>query len=178
MLDEVKAENINKRSELLQLLQDDLDLMKFYNLVFLSDFVSSVDWMALKLGIDKDQAYRYQDILLKLGVWKLAEGGRIYSTERFLALEAQNTNPENFVKSFVVANADVVSRLSLNGACWFDYTLIATTSAIRERFVTDIKVALQRFIQDSNSGPGTEIVAWSHAFTDILQTEKNLGGMN
>ena len=86
MLDEVKAENINKRSELLQLLQDDLDLMKFYNLVFLSDFVSSVDWMALKLGIDKDQAYRYQDILLKLGVWKLAEGGRIYSTERFLAL--------------------------------------------------------------------------------------------
>lgn len=174
---ELSHENINPlRSVVMKKMQTDFNLLRFFSLIELQTFQSSINWMAESAGVDLETALNYQDLLLKSGLWIINSDGQLSAPQTSLNLFAENQTDEEKVHAFLIANASIVESISTDGPCWFENALIATTPDLRTEFIQKVQSAYSEFLKKSQVCQPTELIGWSHVIIDASKVNPNHGG--
>ncbi|MFM6930101.1 MAG: hypothetical protein ACKOX6_16645 [Bdellovibrio sp.] len=148
------------------------NFMKFSLLPELADFKNDLRWMSSKVGVSIEESLNFQEELLAVGIWSKNNSGEIHTSEKFVDYFPESESHKR-VLGFLTTNANLASKVSNDGPCWFEYSTVVTTEALRNEFIKNINSAYQEFIKKSQETKGTEIVSWSHMFMDALAASNN-----
>jgi hypothetical protein len=145
----------------------DYKFLRFYLLPFLSDFSADVRWMVEKVGVNVEQAFEYQDLLLETGYWvRLSNGG--LSAKANYAKFKQNFDDFLNTAEFMTLNANISSRLTDNGQCWYETFTICSTKELETEFIGKLDSLLKEFRTKSEQASGDLMVSWSQIYTHAL----------
>lgn len=165
---EIETQSVQfNKSQTIEKIRLDYNFMKFSLLPDFAEFKNDLRWMAAKVGVSIEEALNFQDELLAVGLWTKNSDGSIVSTEKFT--EYAPTDDQNKkIMDFLTLNAGLAAKLTYDGPCWYEYSTVVTTDELRKEFIGNVWKAYQDFITKSQQTKGTQMVTWSHMFTDAL----------
>lgn len=145
----------------------DYKFLRFYLLPFLSDFSADVRWMAEKVGVNVEQAFEYQDLLIESGYWARLPNGGLSAKENYARFKA---NFDEFLNTaeFMTLSANISTRITDNGQCWYETFTIATTKELETEFIGKLDSLLKDFRSKSEQVPGDIMISWSQIYTHAL----------
>ena len=169
---EIAAQTLNSEETLRVKFRKDYKFLRFYLLPFLKDFSTDIRWMAEKVGVDLAQAFEYQDLLVQSGYWTRNATGGISATENYERFK-KNFDGILTAAEFMTLSANISSRISDSGACWFETFTICTTKELEAEYIKGLNSLLKDFRAKSEQAKGENIISWSQVYTHALNTQND-----
>lgn len=164
---EIQTQTIASDESLKVKFRKDYKFLRFYLLPFLKDFSADVRWMAEKIGTNVEQAFEYQDLLIASAYWVRHPNGGISAKENYPRFRK---NFDDFLNTaeFMTLNANISTRITDDGQCWYETFTIPTTKELETEFIGKLDSLLKEFREKSEKTPGDTIVSWSQIYTHAL----------
>lgn len=138
------------------------DLVRFYALAGLKDFSEDPRWLAKKIGCSVEQALDWKDQLIQAGYWSRAENGQLKAQDN-------NLNISTTAGDFLSFSAQIHTRISDKGPCWFSHATLALKESDMLEFVAKIHEVIQEMKQKPyGEKEGEKIVSYSFVICDAL----------
>lgn len=168
---EVQTQIATKDETLRLKFRKDYKFLRFYLLPFLSDFSADIRWMAEKVGVSIEQAFEYQDLLLQTGYWLRNSTGGISAKENYPQFKK---NFDDFLNTaeFMTLNANISSKISDNGQCWYETFTVCTTKELESEFIQKLSSLLTDFREKSEKQAGDIMISWSQIYTHALNGQQ------
>lgn len=151
----------------------DYKFLRFYLLPFMNNFSTDIRWMAENVGISIEQAFEYQDLLLETQYWIKQSNGGLSAKENYSKFK---TNFDDFLNTaeFMTLNANISSRLSDSGQCWYETFTVCTTKELESEFIKNLNSLLVDFRAKSERSNGEIMISWSQIYTHALNGTKEV----
>jgi hypothetical protein len=161
--------NARASSSLVARLRKDLRFGTFYMLPLLAGFRDELTWMADVCKLPLEQVAQNRRELLDAGYWLLLADGTIKTSQPYLPLGDKKDGALASSNEFMTMASQLLSRISDEGPCWFEWHSVATTNALKMEFLSRVNQALTEFIVRSKEAKGETVVAWAHVSLDSLK---------
>lgn len=150
-------------------LRKDFRFATFYMLPLLDGFRDDVAWMADTCRIGIDQAERFRSELLGAGHWLRLSDGTLKAAQPWLPVGDKQDGALASSSEFMTMASQLLSRISDDGPCWFEWHTVATTNDLKMEFLSRVNQALTDFIARSKESKGETVVGWAHVSLDSLK---------
>lgn len=138
------------------------DLIRFFVLVGMKGFSEDPRWLAKKIGCSVEQALDWTDKLLQAGYWVRGEDGKINSATKYFNMATDTGD-------FLSFSAQIHTRISDKGPCWFSHATIAMSESNAMEFVRKIRDVAEEFRQKKyGEREGEIMVSYSFVICDAL----------
>lgn len=104
---------------------------------------------------------------MKIGYWTKLPSGMLSARENYPRFRK---NFDDFLNAaeFMTLNANISSKISDSGQCWYETFTIPTTKALETEFIAKLNSLLTEFRSKSESVPGEIMVSWAQIYTHAL----------
>lgn len=155
--------------EILKDLKQDLQVHTLYLLPSHKDFCDDPHWMAGKVLLTVEEVARWRENFIRFELWKKTADGKIQLVREQLGLGFGGTTDLS-VSDHLTLTTQILSQISEEGACWYQNNMVATTQALKMKFLKQVQESLHEFITESAKVPSETVVAWNHVSLDCLKT--------
>jgi hypothetical protein len=162
------SESVILSDRLLETLRKDLRALLLFLLPHLCTFKDDLDWMKAATGMGLDEVEELRRWFLKEKAWVREHDGSIRLPLNSVGLGRMGSKTLSLPELFTML-PQILDCLSEEAPCWYEVRTVATTQALKTQFLSEIGVAINKFLRSSEEAQAETIVTWAHISLDSMK---------